>query len=86
MKTVIVILAAGALLTSPAFAGPKTITVNQHQLVNGSVVGLIGNGTSVSVTQSGIVNASVVAQFGNFSKAEVSQTGVVNGSTINQGF
>jgi hypothetical protein len=86
MKTVIFTLAVGALLASPAFAAPKTVTVSQHNLVNGSVVGLMGNGTSVSVTQSGIVNASVVVQLGNFSKAQVSQTGVANGSTINQGF
>jgi len=73
-----------AMLTGPAFAA-QHVTVTQHNAINASVVGIIGNGSTVSVTQTGLINGSVVGQIGVHETATVNQVGTHNSSGISQG-
>jgi hypothetical protein len=82
---IVAVTALLGLLSAPAFAAGKTVTVSQHNMVNASVVAVVGNGSKVSVTQVGFVNGSVVGQIGFGSKSIVTQLGTINVSSTTQG-
>lgn len=75
------ILAAGNLCYA---AHAATIVVNQHNPINASVVGVIGNNTNAVVTQNGLINGSAVGEVGVKLSATITQTGMHNVSTIVQ--
>lgn len=98
MKYARILFTFGASILSGATAqaaGSGLVTIGSNisvsvvqngGLVNGSVIGQIGDANAAHVQQSGVVNGSVIGQTGAGDHAVVLQTGHANGSGIAQGF
>ena len=80
-KFLSMIIAGAAAALAPSIASASQVTVSATKgPITGTVIGTIGNNTSVTVTQSNKINGAAIGSIGNGTSQSITQKGASNTS------